>query len=76
MVIMINCPTNRLTSTAVYPAPDVSAWNILHTPIAPPQKTMANQILSGIHDHDLVPLDTDRTRRCELVFTIDALGVF
>jgi len=53
--ITLNCPTNRLTSLAVYPAPDVSACNILHTLIATPRKTMANQILSGIHDHDLVP---------------------
>jgi hypothetical protein len=51
---MINCPTNRLASTAVYPAPDMSACDILHALIAP-QKTMPNQILSGIHAHDLVP---------------------
>src|SRR2546421_1155563 len=53
--IMMNYPTNRLTSPAVYPAPDMSACNILPTLIATPEKTMVNQMLSGIHDHDLVP---------------------
>src|SRR6202046_3941214 len=52
--IIMNCPTNRLASTAVYPAPDMSACDILHALIAP-QKTMPDQILSGIHAHDLVP---------------------